>query len=84
MDIKAIDKATRVMEAPGDWKDGDKIASLSIRDLPTTEGNFMISEWQPTPEELELLNNGQSIKLWIRGVYHPVVALTVGEIEITE
>lgn len=79
MIIKRIENATRVFGAPSDWDGKDMTCgALPIRDVVTPEGPFMVSAWEPTPTELEALQRGETLKLWIRGAGHPVVALTVG------
>jgi hypothetical protein len=50
-----------------------------VRDTPTDQGNFMVSAWEPTPQEIEALKNGASLQLWVRGTIHPVVAVVVDE-----
>lgn len=80
MIIKMIDGSTRQFGAPENW-DGDlsKCNVLPIRDVETPQGAFMVSAWEPTPSELEFIKAGHSIKLWVQGAVHPVVALTVGD-----
>lgn len=80
MIIKMIDGHTRLFGAPKDW-DGDlsKCNVLPIRDTQTEQGYFMVSAWEPTPQELKALMSGSIIKLWIQGVNHPVVAITVDD-----
>ena len=80
--IKRIEQATRELGKPSDWnEDNDPPCGvLPIRDVLTPEGPFMVSAWEFTPDELLALQNGATLKLWIRGVAHPVVGLTVGEI----
>lgn len=82
MIVKRIEGTTRVLGAPADWKDdGASCVGLPICDVLTPEGPFMVSAWEPTPAEIEALKNGETLKLWIRGVAHPVVGLTVGPLE---
>lgn len=78
--IRRIEGATRNLGAPPNW-DGDvsKCNVLPIIDVPTEQGPFMVSAWEPTPAELALLNAGESVQLWICGHSHPVVALTVSD-----
>jgi hypothetical protein len=67
--------ATRYLGAPKDWvpeEHGD-CAHLSIRDEPTRAGNAMTSSWEPTPEELAILNAGGRVCLSIWGEVHPPV-----------
>ena len=81
MIIKRIDGHTRDFGAPVDWNGEDtSCGALPVRDVITPEGPFMISAWEPSPEELEALLRGETIKLWLRGEVHPVVALTVGDV----
>lgn len=39
----------------------------------------MHSVWEPTPQELERLNNGGKIQLSVHGIVHPPVRLEVTE-----
>jgi hypothetical protein len=78
---KQIAGATAVFGAPADWNGVDMTCgALPVRRVETTEGTFLVSAWEPTPQELKALLAGETIKLWIRGTGHPVVALTVGEV----
>ena len=80
MQMCEIAGATRVMVAPKDWKGVDgPCHDLQIQDVPTPEGNFMVSAWRPTDEELAELMNGKAVLLWIRGTEWPVVSLGVSE-----
>lgn len=81
MIIKKIEGTTRNLGAPSDWNGEDlKCGILPIRDIETPEGSFMVSAWELTPIELQALQKGETLKFWIRGVNHPVVALSVGPI----
>lgn len=81
MIIKMIDGFSRVFGAPADWDGKDTTCgALPVRDVHTPEGPFMVSAWEPTPAELEAIQRGETVKLWIRGSGHPVVALTVGDV----
>lgn len=81
MIIKMIEGSTRQFGAPKDW-DGDlsKCNVLPILDVDTPQGWFMVSAWEPSPAELKALQEGQTVKLWVQGMAHPVVALTVGDV----
>lgn len=80
--IKLIQGFTRMFGAPPDWKEGDdRCNALAIRDVATEQGNFMVSAWEPSVEEMQAMINGASVQLWIRGVAHPVVALKVEGVE---
>lgn len=81
--IKFIEHATRVLGKPSDWETRDTelhCGELPIRDVITPEGPFMISAWEFTPDEIKRLQDGETLKLWIRGTGHPVIAMTVGGI----
>lgn len=79
--IKRIEGATRTLGAPHEW-DAEKSGpcfGLPILDAQMPDGTlWMISAWEPSPEELEALRRGESIKLWINGTSHPVVAMSIG------
>lgn len=82
MQIKMIDGATKVFGAPKDWDPTDvKCQGLPVREVATDNGMFYVSAWEPTPDEIKQLINGETIKLWIRGPGHPVVAMSVGPVE---
>jgi hypothetical protein len=83
--IKRIEGETRALGAPANWDGtmGERCNILPIRDTMTQNGPFMVSAWEPTPDELEALRNGATVKLWVAGRVHPVVAVTVGDIENT-
>lgn len=73
---KRIPGATRYLGAPSGWdpeRDGP-CGHLAIRDDP---GPYMVSRWEPTPDELRLLNQGGSVELTVVGGVHPPVALIV-------
>lgn len=81
--VKHIEKCTRELGKPSDWETRNSenhCAILPIRDVRTPDGPFMVSAWELTPDELRSLQAGATLKLWIRGTAHPVVALTVGDI----
>lgn len=78
--IKCIAGATRHLGAPPDWNGKDMSCGvLPVIDVPTPEGNFMVSAWEPTPSELRAMQAGHSINLGIRGSTHPVVFVHVPE-----
>lgn len=73
-----IKGATRELGKPRDWDDSKgSCGSLPIRDEMQPYGNTMTSAWQPTPDELERLNKGASVLLYIVGEVHPPVAVEV-------
>lgn len=81
MIIKRIEGFTREPGKPVDWPDeAGKVAGLPIRDVTVDGIPWMISAWEPTEAELKMLQEGHTIKLWIQGTGHPVVAMSVGEL----
>lgn len=83
MEIKRIEGATRTFGAPHEW-DADKHGKcygLPVRDVLVDGSPVMISAWEPSPQELQALLAGETIKLWIFGTSHPVVSVSVGPVE---
>jgi len=80
MRIGTIEGATRFLGAPKDW---DQTGALPCEVLPVRDvhvgphGNFMISYWHPTEEEISRINAGLPVRLWVRGTVHPPVTLDV-------
>lgn len=56
----------------------DDVADLPIRDVYVEDLAFMVSAYEPTPDELELLKQGHPLLLWISAPQHPVCAVSVG------
>lgn len=77
--IKRIRGADMIFGAPPDWNGLDGgCAGLPVRNIKTDEGNFMVSAWEPTPDEMRRILDGEPVLLWIRGeATHPVVSVTV-------
>ena len=71
---KAIEGFTRTLGAPIDISE-DECQPLAIRDELGLLSNEMWSEWKPTEEELEALNQGGSVFLKVCGAAHPMVWL---------
>lgn len=82
MEIKRIEGATRTFGAPHDWdaETNGKCYGLPVRDVDCEGTPFMVSAWEPTPQEMQALLAGETIKLWISGSVHPVVSATVGPV----
>jgi len=76
-----IPGATLHMKAPEGWNEAEQGHCGTLHVLPIViEGTqFLGSAWMPTPEELERLNKGAAIYLWISAAIHPVVAMEVGK-----
>ncbi len=76
--IARIENATRVIGK------SQGFFGLPVRDELISErvlGNnipCMTTAWEPTPEELQRLNNGAKVTLKIIGVNHPPVLIEVG------
>lgn len=69
---------SRTLGKPNDWNDNESACgSLDIYDEYTENGNFMISAWELSEDELETLMNTRTVYLGVRGIEHPVVSLTV-------
>lgn len=68
---------TRRLGAPRNWEhDKDGIChTLEICDV----NGWMVSAWQPTEKERQLIIEGHPIFLFIQGSVHPVVSLGVGD-----
>ena len=83
MNPARIEGATRIFNKPANWDEmsDQHCSALAIRDVVDQEGlPYMVSAWTPTPAELKKLIEGETLKLWIQGHNHPVVAMTVGDI----
>lgn len=77
MIAKRHPKTTRWLGAPRGWdpQQHGECGHLAIADIQTAAGQAMLSRWEPTPDELALLNAGGSIELRIVGGMHPPVSL---------
>lgn len=66
-----IEGATHIMTAPQGHDD--------VRDLHVylLDGEIYVSRWEPTPDELALLNAGGSVELQIMGSQPPVALKVV-------
>ena len=78
MIIKHVDEATRVIGK------SQGFLGLPIRDQidPLTGMPEMISAWEPTPDELRRLNQGDSVQLAVLGNGHPPVKIEVGPVTV--
>lgn len=77
---RRIAGATRYLGAPKGWepdKDGD-CSHLAILDIADGRGPpVMLSAWEPTPAEIETIQNGASVYLQVAGTAHPPVNVWV-------
>lgn len=80
MIVKRIEGAQMDLSAPENWDEAaaGKCVGLPIRIESHGGVDFMVSAWEPSPTELEALNAGAPIHLFVSGPMHPVVALEVG------
>lgn len=76
--IKLIEGWSKVWGALKDWDPSKlgKCGGLPTRLTVTTAGPMWESAWEPTPEELAILNSGGTIHLFVSSYQHPVVMLT--------
>jgi hypothetical protein len=73
--INIIAGATRNLGAPPNWDpNGPPCEVLPIRDDDVGGIPCMVSSWQPTQEEIDLIVAGAAIELWIGGTVHPPVS----------
>lgn len=66
-----------------------KIQGATTKLLPTEHGDVplyvrevwgcCVSKWEPTPDELAMLNRGGSVELWVKGTTQPPVFLQAVE-----
>jgi len=84
MDPLPHPQRTRSFGRPANWdeaRDGP-CGTLDIADIVTPERYAaMQSLWRPSAEDLNKLNRGGAIALWIYGTTHPVVAMAAIEPE---
>lgn len=67
-----FDDVTCVYKAPADW---DSSTHGPCVDLPVQRtAEFAISRWQPSWEDLQILNNGGSVEVAVAGG-QPAIAL---------
>lgn len=70
-----IEGATLIMKAPP-GKEGE------VRDLHIARvDDCSVSRWEPTPDELAVLNAGGSVELWVMGRQPPVALKVVQHAE---
>jgi hypothetical protein len=77
--IKMIEGATRVLGRSQGYLGlplRDEVVTCSVGGPGT---HSMVTAWEPTPDELALLNAGAPVLLRVIGSAHPPVDVTVGE-----
>lgn len=70
---------TRVLGQPKDWdeKTQGKCLGLAVRDEEQEGMHALVSHWEPTPRELEVLLLGGKVQLTVMSCGHPPVRLEV-------
>ncbi|ADU12004.1 hypothetical protein [Asticcacaulis excentricus] len=81
MEIKRIQGANRFHGAPTNWSEAEHghCGTLPTADFVIDKVPFMVSAWEPLPDELERLKSGANVFLGVSALKHPVVFLSVGE-----
>lgn len=71
-----IENFTRIWGAPEGWDEAvdGPCCGLAVRE----QGGVLASVWEPTPAELERLNAGAPVYLFIAGTVQPPVGIEVG------
>ncbi len=72
-----IENATHVFKPPRDY-DGRK-GNMQPLHVIQTEG-CLVSRWEPSPNELAILNEGGSVELWVMGNKQPPVFIKVNKL----
>lgn len=76
--IKLIEGFEKVWGAPKNWApEMGACGGLPAKLTKTSAGPMWESAWEPTPEELKMLNEGGTIHLFVGAHPHPVVAMSV-------
>ncbi|MED5546195.1 MAG: hypothetical protein VYD90_13175 [Pseudomonadota bacterium] len=77
---------TRWLGAPKGWEPAThgSCSHLAVTDIETPSGPAMRSRWEPTPDELAILNAGGSVELQILGCVHPPVSIVAVPAEDSE
>lgn len=70
-------ETTRWLGAPRGWEPSEHgtCGHLAVADVQHPAGQAMLSRWEPTPDELALLNAGGAVELSVVGSVHPPVSL---------
>jgi hypothetical protein len=70
-------RATRKWGAPAGCE--QNVGGLHVATEVHSGMQFLVSKWEPTPDELARLNAGAPIVLGLSVPQHPVVFLSVGQ-----
>jgi hypothetical protein len=68
---------TRTLDAPKHNATSGKIVPIGITDVLDGGIPYVVSFWQPSAGELECLQHGGSVSLWLLGQTMPVTAISV-------
>ena len=81
MEIKRIEGANKFHGAPENWNEAEHGFCGTLPTVDIVSGNvpFMMSAWEPLPDEMARLNAGAHIFLGVSAPVHPVVFLGVGD-----
>lgn len=82
MEIKRIAGANKFHGAPANWSEEENglCGVLPTADHVIDGVPFMVSAWEPLPDELERLRQGAHIFLGVSSVRHPVVFISIGDV----
>jgi hypothetical protein len=78
-------KSTTIVNATRTIGEAQGYLGLAIRDVLINEAvngpetPCMVTEWEPSPEELQALNRGARIYIQILGRSHPPIMVDVGK-----
>lgn len=86
MDIVRPANATRELGVPQEWDTATQGACSPLPVIDYEEGGspWMLSVWKPDADDLAALNAGHGITLAILGKAHPVVAVGITNVAITD
>lgn len=75
-----IENADVIMKAPH-GHEGEVNDLHVLKLIDDTEVVFYISRWEPTPDELTMLNNGGSVQITCMGIQPPLAITTAEHVE---
>lgn len=68
----------QVLGAPPGWDQGAlPCGALAITRTVVDGQPAMVSFWRPTPLELQLLQEGGTVAVWVYGLAHPPISVGV-------
>lgn len=86
MKILKIEGADEFHGAPKDWN-GEVNGECAV--LPTVKMSsngvmFRVSQHEFTPDEIEAINNGATLYLWVSSLQHPVVSIGIEGVDYSK